>query len=223
MDTALSDLLTCPRCGPGYGLVLLPTELREGRVEAGVLGCANCRERFEVARGVADLRVGAGGGEVGESASDPGSESASTPAGVGDAGEEAVRLAALLGLAEGGGTVVVAGPSAAVAGRIREVVEGVSVVSVVSVTGSSGIGARGGVGVSRLLADVRIPLREGALRGVALTGEWASRLEEGARLVSGAGRLVVEPAPADARERLEAVGMDVLLEQDGVVVAARGR
>jgi hypothetical protein len=38
MHLSLSDLLTCPRCGPGWGLVLLPGEVRERRVETGVLG-----------------------------------------------------------------------------------------------------------------------------------------------------------------------------------------
>lgn len=59
------------------------------------------------------------------------------------------------------------------------------------------------------------------MRGVVLSGSEAGRLEEGARVVAPGGRLVVEPAPSDARERLEAAGLRVLAAEGGTVVAGR--
>lgn len=207
MDVALSDLLTCPRCGPTHGLILLPDEVRDRRVTTGVLGCANCRERYAVTDGVADLREGAveaaprPGRGVGSGERDP---------------EEAVRLAALLGLAEGGGTVLIAGPGTAHAGALAAMLPELSVVA-------ASTDVVGGAGVSWLRVGSTIPLRSGSMRGVALTGEWTGLAEEGARLLGPTGRVVLDPAPPGAAERVRALGLRVLLEQDGVVVAGRDR
>lgn len=210
MDTALSDLLACPSCGPTYGLVLLPHELADGRVRRGVLGCANCRERYPIEGGVADLRTGGSGPSGG--AEGPGSSSAG-PA----VGEEApVRLAGLMGLAEARGTVLVAGPGAVHARGIAELVEGVEVVAVVD-----GEAPPPADRVSLMRVTEVLPLRSGALRGVALTGAYGALLEEGARVLGKEGRLVLDPAPSDATARLESAGLRVVAEEGGVVVAAR--
>lgn len=202
MDVSLTDLLTCPRCGPTYGLVLLPEEVRERRVVTGVLGCPNCRERYAVEGGVADFGGAAEeAGGVEEAAGAPDREGA-------------VRLAALLGLTEAGGTVLLTGPAAAYSALLGEVVPEVAVIAV-------GGGGSGGGGVSWLRVGGSFPFRSGSLRGVALTGGWAGVLEEGARLLAPAGRLVVEPAPADARARVEVAGLRVLLDEGGSVVAGR--
>jgi uncharacterized protein YbaR (Trm112 family) len=199
MDTALSDLLTCPRCGPDWGLILLPAEVRESRVVAGFLGCANCRERYPVERGVADLRVTGTGSE---------------PVAAGGAGdrESAVRLAALLGLAEARGTVLVAGPMAVHAGELSSVVPDVEVVAV-----DGEPGAR----VSALRVTGVLPVRSRSLGGVVLSGGRAELLEEGARVLGPGGRLVLEPAPDDAVERVAAAGLVVVVEEGGAVVAER--
>lgn len=221
MDILLTDLLTCPRCGPAHGLILLPGEVRDRRVVSGVLGCANCRERYAVEAGVADLRgeggegVPGGGGEgsgAGGGVAGAGGGSGSGEAG-GD-GAAAVRLAALLGLSETGGVVLLTGPAAALAEGVAALVSGTAVVT----------SAEGGVewgGASRLRLGSVLPLRTGSLRGVALTGSWAGLVEEGARLVAPAGRLVLDPAPEDARARVEARGLRVLVEESGVLVAGR--
>ncbi|MEJ2502015.1 MAG: hypothetical protein P8177_01680 [Gemmatimonadota bacterium] len=199
MHTSLSDLLVCPRCGPTYGLVLLPGEVRDQRVVAGVLGCANCRERYRIEGGEADLRVVGGTGS-------------GAPRGVGER-EAAVRLAALMGLAEARGTVLVAGPAAAHAEVLAGVVPDVEVVAVDGVPSPR---------VSSLRVAGVLPFRSGSLRGVARTGERAKLVEEGARVLGPAGRLVVEPAPAGARQRLESAGLRVLAEEGDTVVSGRG-
>jgi hypothetical protein len=80
-------------------------------------------------------------------------------------------------------------------------------------------------GVSRVLASgAGLPFR-GGLRAAALTGGADdARLREGLRVLAPGARLVVDPAPADAAERLRGLGAEVLLDEDGVVVArAPGR
>ncbi|HWK89996.1 MAG TPA: Trm112 family protein, partial [Longimicrobium sp.] len=64
MHILLTDLLTCPRCGPEHGLVLLADRIEERRVVRGRLGCPNCRETYPVAGTVADLRVAGAGNDA---------------------------------------------------------------------------------------------------------------------------------------------------------------
>ena len=56
MHLLLTDRLTCPRCGPEFGLVLLADRLEDRRVLEGALGCPNCRDRYPVRDGFGDLR-----------------------------------------------------------------------------------------------------------------------------------------------------------------------
>ncbi|HSH46210.1 MAG TPA: Trm112 family protein [Longimicrobiales bacterium] len=202
MHVALTDVLTCPHCGPGHGLILLPDEVRNRRVVAGVLGCADCRRQYPVRNGVV---VFAEGDELVPGAPDSGTR------------EGAERLGGLLGLGAGSGLVFLAGPSAADAGALSELVEHVDVVA------ASGPGeGPSGAPVSRIQVAERLPFQSATLRGVALTGAAADPLlEEGARVLGPGGRLLLEPAPGDARGRLEAAGLRVLGEQDDAMLATR--
>jgi uncharacterized protein YbaR (Trm112 family) len=214
MLTSLADLITCPRCGPTFGLILLPDAVSEGRVEAGLLGCANCRERYPIEAGVADLRVGRGADAVPPRAG--ADESAGSGRGGvgrgGDGPEGALRLGALLGLAEASGPVLLAGPAVAHASALAELVEGVDVVAV----GPIRVPA-----VSTVWIHEAIPFRNGAFGAVALTGGWADRLEEGARVLGAGGRLLLDPAPASADDRVRAAGLEPLLAEAGALVAGR--
>lgn len=202
MHVSLTDVLTCPRCGPGHGLILLPDEVRERRVVSGFLGCADCRERYLVREGVADLSAGAEAAKPTE----PSTPTSGAPV-------EAVRLAGLLGLADAQGVVLLIGPAEEAAAELRGVVEGVEVV----VAGSSPE-----TGVSVLRVGATLPFQSGRLRGVALTGAAADALlEEGARVVAPVARLLLDPAPPDARERVEAAGLRVVAEQGGAILASR--
>ncbi|MBW3553836.1 MAG: hypothetical protein KY466_10000 [Gemmatimonadetes bacterium] len=199
MHVSLTDVLTCPRCGPGHGLILLPEAVRDRRVVSGFLGCADCRERYPVREGVADL---SGGGDVGTGGGAWGGE-----------GGEAVRLAGLLGLGEAQGVVLLAGPAAAAGRELSGLLEAVEVV----VAGTS---AEAGVSVLRV--GGALPFQSAKLRGVALTGPAADLLlEEGARVLAPLARLLLDPAPADARERLAAEGLRVVAEEGGAVLASR--
>jgi uncharacterized protein YbaR (Trm112 family) len=204
MHILLTDILRCPRCGPEFGLVLLADRVEDRRVEAGRLGCANCREMYPVAAGEVDLRV-------------PGA--AALPEGGAAGPDEAVRLAALLGLSEAWGSVLLAGAGADLADALAALVPGVEVVHAV---GRPGSGEGKGEGrLSRLVGGAPLPFAPGSLRGVALGREAAGLLEEGVRLLAPGGRLVVEGAPAGAAEELAAAGLRVLLDQEGWLVAER--
>lgn len=198
MHVALTDVLTCPRCGPGHGLILLPDEVRDRRVVSGFLGCASCRERYPIRDAVAEL----GAGE---------------PVAAGDAHggdpERAIRLAALLGLADVKGVVVLLGPAAAHAAELADLAEGVEVVAA---------GTRALPGVTVIRAGRALPFQSGSVRGVALTGpDTGALLDEAARILAIAGRLLLDPAPRDARERLERAGLRLVAAEGETLLATR--
>ncbi|HEX8210392.1 MAG TPA: Trm112 family protein [Longimicrobium sp.] len=200
MHILLTDILTCPRCGPELGLILLADRLEERRVVQGSLGCSNCREMYPIEDGTVDLRV-VGGAPTPAAAQDP---------------DAAVRLAALLGLAGASGTVLVAGPGAELAPAIAALVPGLQVVAFTA----HPIPEDGTPGVSRVAGGPALPVRGGMLRGVALTGA-ETPLAEAVRVLAPGTRLVLDPAPEGASEELRRLGAEVLLEQEGVVVAKK--
>jgi uncharacterized protein YbaR (Trm112 family) len=208
MHILLTDHLTCPRCGPEFGLILLAERMENRRVLEGWLGCANCREKYPIVDGFADLRTGLVEALPGEGGSAP--EEGGR--------EEAFRLAALLGVTEGPGFVLVVGEAARLAPGIAAVVEGIEVVAVdPSLAGWPEV-----PGVSRLATGAQLPFFSGTMRAVALTGERAEGLlEEGARVVSRLGRLVVQGAGAGVAERLARVGLEPLVAEGETVVAVR--
>lgn len=204
MHILLTDVLRCPRCGPDFGLVLLADRVDDRRVLEGRLGCANCREAYPVRRGEVDLRI-------------PGAEGPAPAEGEAPDPEAAVRVAALLGLTEGRGSVLLVGGGADLAKGIASLVEGVEVVTLSAAL-------RGGEeedGVNRVAGGAPLPFAPGSLRGVALTGGAAGLLDEAVRVLAAPGRLLVEGAPGGTAARLEERGLRVLLEQEGIVVAER--
>ena len=210
MHILLTDVLTCPRCGPEFGLILLADRVESRRVLQGRLGCPNCRGMYPVSNGEADLRA------AGVTADVPAS-SAETAADAGaDPGEGAMRLAALLGLADVKGTVLVAGPGAELAGGISGLLPDIEVVAF----RAAPAGGEEGAGVSRAAGGPALPFRARSLRGVALTGGAdAALLAEAVRVLLPGARIVVEPAGAPEAETLRGLGAAVMLEQEGVVVA----
>lgn len=219
MHILLTDALTCPRCGPAFGLVVLADRIEARRVVSGHLGCPNCRSQYPVRDRVADLRTGG-------SASADAADSADAAASAGSAGdgEAAVRLAALMGLAGASGMALIAGPGARHAAAVSALVPELEVIAV-SESGDVAEAPAAEAAVSPVLAEGgRLPFR-GGLRAAALTGgPDDAALREGLRVLAPGARLVVDPAPAGTGERLRGLGAEVLLEEDGVVVArAPGR
>lgn len=206
MHILLTDVLTCPRCGPEFGLILLADRIDDRRVTQGRLGCPNCREQYPVRDGVVDVRVA-------EAAPDAGPVAADAEAG----DEAAVRLAALLGLANAQGTVLVAGAGAALAGRLAALIPGLEVVAFTPEPGDLDAAP----GVTRMAGSpARLPFRGGRLRGVALTGGAdAAALAEALRVLQAGARLVVRNAPEGTADVLGRLGAQVILDQEGTVVA----
>jgi uncharacterized protein YbaR (Trm112 family) len=209
MHLLLTDRLSCPRCGPEFGLILLAERMEDRRVLDGVLGCPNCRDGFPVRGGFGDLRAPPRGELAPGRAGDHGPE---------DLGA-ADRLMSLLGVAQGPGTLLLAGSLARHAAGLATRIEGVEVVALDADM------ARWpeAPGVSRMIACPGIPLFSRTLRGVAVDGALGERwLVEAARVLAPLSRVVVEDAPDGAEGILVACGLRVLAKEAGTVVAARG-
>ena len=217
MNTALVDHLVCPRCGPPHGLLLLAHEVREGRVREGVFGCPNCRDRFPVSGGFGDLRPPPRvDGDAGGAAGDGGEDGDRASDAAGSRSGRGLQIAAALGVTRGPGLIVVTDAHRAEAVRLAQLVEGIEVLVV-------GWGARGLVadGVSAFVAGPRLPLRDGAARGVVAAGRggeagWA----EGRRVLAAGGRIAITEATREAREWVRAAGLATILDENGMVVGA---
>lgn len=183
--------------------------MEDRHVFEGVLGCPNCRDAFPVDGGFVDLRPPPRGtlpeGRVGE------------PGPVDE--DETFRLAALLGVAEGPGTLALVGRLAVHAAGVAQRVEGVGIAAVDPDMARWPERER----VSRLAAAGALPFFTGMLRGVAVDGALGTALvAEAARVTARLGRVVVVDAPHDAARVLTDAGMSVLVEEAGTLVAARG-
>jgi len=203
MHILLTDILSCPVCGPGFGLIARSDEMRDRRIIEGALGCPSCERQYPVHASVAFL--------------DPEAERipGDTVAADDDVDPEAaIRVAALLGLNDARGFVLVAGPAAALASAIAGIAENAGVIADAM---HSPAGA-----ANRLRMGTRLPFYDGRLTGIWLSGESANAwLEEAARALHPLGRLVLEPAPPDSTARLEAAGLKIAAEQNRTVLAVR--
>ena len=243
MNVVLTDHLVCPRCGPPFGLVLLARDVRDRRVRQGEFGCPNCRDRFPVEGGFADLRPpprgpepcgpepdgpeprGAVGGDEGVAAvaGEPDAITGEPAAGGAPAGDRdpgtadaALRLAAALGVTRGPGLIVVPDSCREEAAPLARMVSGIEVVVV-------GWGGRGlaAAGVSAFVTGPRLPLRDGVARGVVAEGGagegwWGESL----RVLMPGGRIVITGAGAAARAWMTESGAVTLLDEDGTLVGA---
>jgi uncharacterized protein YbaR (Trm112 family) len=203
LHVLLTDVLTCPHCGPDWSLILLAEQVNEGRVLAGTLGCPNCRAHFPVKDGFADLRFNA---------------DASAVAGATSSDEDAMRIAALLGVTEGPAMVLVLGAGAVNAATVAHMVPGLEVVAAWPALATEAESE----GVSRVAVAEVLPLRSATMRGVALTDAGSEALlAEAARVVAPRGRVVVFNGSADIAERLEEAGLRVLARDVRATVAMR--
>ncbi|HET7273790.1 MAG TPA: hypothetical protein VFI91_01335 [Longimicrobiaceae bacterium] len=208
MHILLTDILTCPRCGPEFGLIVRADRLEERRIREGAFGCGNCRESFPVAGGIGDLRyphsgpiATAGGWELrGEEAAD-----------------KALQMAALMGVREGPGMVLILGPGAVLAGAVSALIAEIEVVA----ADASVAGQPESPGVSRVLHGTRLPFRNWSMRGVVITGEPEPEvLAEAVRTLKPGARLVVDSAREASSETAAELGLTILLEEAGVMVAS---
>lgn len=207
MHLLLTDRLSCPRCGPDFGLILLADRMVDRRVREGTLGCPNCRDAYPVRDGFGDLRAPPRGtlprGLAG------------SPTGARD---EAERVIALLGVAQGPGTLVLLGEPARHAEALAKAVDGIHVVAIdPDLAGWPDVD-----GVSRMAVAPGIPLFSRSMRGVVLDGRLGDELlAEAARVVAPRGRVVVFRAGPDVDEWLRSSSLEILASEAGTVVAER--
>lgn len=203
----LTELLACPSCGPAHGLVLLVKDVEDRRVASGWLGCPECRRDYPVRDGVADLRL------------EP--DSAASAAGREEPLEEdelALKIAALCGLRDGPGYLLVVGRLAHTAPGLSELLPGVEIIALKRFPDEVGEVP----GVSRVLADMRFPLVDHRLRAVALApGADPEQVAAACRLVAVGGRLVLFEASDTDTEGAERSGLKIVARQGRVAVAER--
>ena len=200
MHLLLTDLLSCPKCGPESGLILLAERVEARRVYSGKLGCPACHSQYEVRGGVADLKV----------------EDASNPPR--DVAIEVDKLAALLGVSEGPAMLLLVGVHEAEAEALADMLQEVEVL-VAHDDVKPGVER---MGVSRLRVGTMMPLHDRAMRGVAISdGSTLSVVMEAARVCGIAARLVVQDASNEVRAWLGANGLRILAEQGQILVAVR--
>ncbi|HUE95694.1 MAG TPA: Trm112 family protein [Longimicrobiaceae bacterium] len=206
MHILLTDVLTCPRCGPNFGVIVLADRLADRWILEGQLGCANCRESYPIAGGVVDLRH-------------PGVPAIEAVMGVDLQAEQAFRTAALLGVQAAKASILVIEPAGEVGAAIAELLPELHVLDLSIDAPFSDRPERGTL--SRLRAGRKLPLRSRSLHGAAALGvKVEPMLDDILRVLVRGGRLVVDPAPVELTETLASAGFTVLLEQEGVVVAA---
>ena len=204
MHLLLTDRLTCPRCGPGFGLILLAQKLVDRRVLAGALGCPNCRDRFPIEDGFADLRP------------PPRTPLPDAPTAPVCSVEATDRLAALLGVAQGPGHIGLVGNLAAHADGLADRIADIEVVAIDPA--ARAVAER--EGVSRMTTGPELPFHPWTFRALALPG-LAAPLEKVATLVGRGGRLVVERPEPGATEEAERLGFRVLIHQPDWLVALK--
>jgi uncharacterized protein YbaR (Trm112 family) len=200
----LTDILTCPGCGPAHGLVLLVKEVEDRRVKTGWLGCPNCRRDFPVIDGIADLRV--------EPDARPVARAAVEEDGL------AVKVLALSGLAGERGPLLVGDGLEHVAAKIADLAPELEVIVVTKTP--ERLAAR--QGVSGVAYDRGMPVAEQKLPCVAIApGGSRDVVAAAARRVRGAGRLLLFDATAEDIAEAKRGGLTVLAAEGKTAVAER--
>lgn len=208
MHILLTDVLTCPRCGPEFGLIVLADRMDERRVVEGRLGCANCREEYPVRHGIADLRVGRAPERPVAAPREDAHEHA-------DLDARAFRTAALLGIGQGTGVAGMIGASPELLERVASLLPNAQVV------GGSVVEPSAAAGAGWVLHGSALPFRDRSLRGLALLdGPGEVALADAARTLSPGAHLVLDPASPEDVQAVTALELTVLLDQDGVMVAS---
>ena len=184
----LVDQLRCVNAHEDSWLVATFDRMDGRSVVDGRLGCPVCGAEYPIVDG--EARFGAPAGTVAAEARGAGGE-------VRPDDEEAMRLAALLGLDAGAGTVLLAGAWGALAASLVGMVQ----VRALLVDPPPGVVAGEGTGVVR--TDGRLPVAAGSVRGVALDARTAPLLPAAVTALGPRGRIVAPaglPVPAGVTE-----------------------
>ena len=188
MFIELVDVLRCVRPHEDSWLVLSASKMEDRQVIDGELGCPVCRARYPIREGAVyfDFAVHRA---VQLSFSDP----ARLP-------DAAFRIAALLGLAEPGGIVVVAGGFVVLASQLAMIAGDTQIVCLNPI-----VTAPASASISGLHSERTIPLASASCRGIAVESACATDawLEECVRVLKVGGRLMAPvgaTVPAEMKE-----------------------
>ena len=231
MFLELAEVLDCPDCRASAGLVAFVDRAESRRVVEGRLGCPLCEIEVPIRRGtmrfdLSDAARRAAPADGTEPAD--GTAGKTGPAG-GAAPEAALRLAALLGVTERAGMVVLLGPTlAAHAPAVARLGDRLEVLawlpdpedpSAPAVLALEDLAA----GVDPLLgaAPEGWPVRPGALHGIALAAPTALELSEVTRCARPGARLVMETPTPDDLDALAASGFAEVASDPTVWVGER--
>ena len=185
-------------------MILLAQTLVERRVLDGALGCPNCRDRYPIVAGFADLRP------------PPRDPLPPVPSGAAPDPTTTDRLAAFLGITDGPGNVALVGGAAAHAGTLADRLGEVELVAVSADARAEPERER----VSRLIAGPELPFRPWTFRALAAPAG-ALSTGESVRVVARGGRIALEGASPGARAELERAHCRILLDEAGWIVAQR--
>jgi uncharacterized protein YbaR (Trm112 family) len=203
VHVALTDAVVCPKCGPQWGLILLADKTEQRRIQDGMFACANCRSRFPVKNGFCDLRL--------ESATAPSHAAAASS-------DEALRIAAALGVTQGPALLMIVGDGAVNAATVAAMIEAVEVVAVSDAMAEQPEQP----GVSRFATDGTLPFRSGSMRGIALTGKPVAKLITGAaRVVAPRGRVALMGGDDAGMELMTQSGLRIVAHDAIAIVAER--
>ena len=182
MFIELVDALRCPAIHEESWLVASTTHMDKRHIVTGTLGCPVCLAEYPIENGVVDFRRDR--------------KPATVQSGEYDA-DAAMRLAAMLDLADASGFAVLLGQWGALAPELTGLVE----TPLILVDPPADI--LGATGVSVLRCDGELPLATGAARAIAIDALNAGRTQSAVRVTRTKGR-VLAPAgmdvPAGVRE-----------------------
>lgn len=217
MHILLTDRMSCPRCGPDFGLILLAHEVRDRRILHGDFGCANCRDSFTVENGFGDLRPPP---RTPLTPDEPSLEATQDDRGgpSDPSGEAALRGAALMGVTEGPGPLLMAGPVTELAEGVANLVEGLEVVALAPALRFE----EERPGVSRMVSGPLLPFFSATFKAVYLSGDPQGQfILEAIRVLAPGGRLVLDGPSARFGDQMADVGLQVVLREEDVLVGLR--
>ena len=235
MFLELAEVLDCPDCRASAGLVAFVDRAEARRVIEGRLGCPLCEIEVPIRLGTMRFDLSGAARRVSPPeppddplpAAPPSDPAApSTPA-----AEAALRIAALLGVTDRAGPVVLLGPAlAGHAARLARLGDRLEVLAWLDDAreAAAPIGELA-AGVNPLLgaAPDGWPIRSGSLHGIALAGPLglagspASALSEIERCVRPGSRLYVHGPTSEDLERLSNAGFAELAADDTAWVGER--
>jgi uncharacterized protein YbaR (Trm112 family) len=225
MRLELSEIIACPSCGPPHVMVAVVAEANGPRVRSGFLGCPACQSRFPIEEGVLRLADPQNSGDA-ETETEPVREPVEAmDACPVDAEREAILVAAVLGLGEGHGCVLLGPGLAPIAPEVAAIAGRWEVLSLVT---ASRFAADGPGNLSRVVVNESepLPVLRGRCAAAATTGDAPGRfdgLSAGAfaAALSPLGRLaVVRPGP-QSEEEVRSAGLRIVSVDPRVVLAAR--